>query len=353
MPGSTHGGKKTLLMVQVLRAVAVMMVVGYHISDLLTTRLGVKHFYFVNGSAGVDIFFVISGVVMVISSQSIAKGQRPGRTFFARRLERIVPLYWIATTLKLVILYAAPRMASEVPGSLWHDVRSYLFLPTLHGVRTFPVLTVGWTLNYEMLFYAFFGVALALRVPPLRVLLPTLGLIGVVACFMKPGSTGPVIYEDRIVFAFLYGVVLGQVVIAGKVPGRIWSTALMLVGFVLLFTVEPTFTVTRVVAWGLPALAVVAGAIGLESSIGRFVPGWLLEIGDASYAIYLFHGFVLSALGILIGRAGFGRDSSIELAIVFGVALSVLVGIGVYRVIEVPLRSYFRPRRGRAVPANV
>jgi peptidoglycan/LPS O-acetylase OafA/YrhL len=349
MPVPRPDEKKTLLMVQVLRAVAVLMVVGYHVSNLLATRLSVKSYDFFNGSAGVDVFFVISGVVMVISSQSIAQGPRPGRTFFARRVERIVPLYWIATTLKLLILYATAGAAE----SLWHIFQSYLFLPALQGVRTLPVLTVGWTLNYEMLFYVLFAVALALRMSPLRVLLPTLGLIGMIACFKTPGSTGLVVYEDRIVFEFLFGVGLGQAVRAGKVPGRALSLVLVMVGFAFLFTIEPTFTVTRPVAWGLPALAVVAGAIGFESSIGRLVPGWILEIGDASYAIYLFHGFVLSLLGILIGRPGFGRGFSIALVVILGFVLSLLVGVGVYRAVERPLGSYFRQRRGRAVPANV
>lgn len=352
MAGRVRGEKKTFLLLQVLRAVAALMVVGYHISDLLKERLHLTHYLFINGSAGVDIFFVISGVVMVLSSRSIADGPKPGRSFFARRVERIVPLYWMATTLKLVAVGETPALMAEPVGSWRHVAASYLFLPTLHGVRGFPVLTVGWTLNYEMLFYVLFAVALGLRVPVLRVLLPTLGLIGLVSFFVRPGGTGLVVYEDRIVIEFLYGVVLGLAVMARKVPGRVWSAVLVLAGFAVLLTVQPTFTVTRVVAWGLPALGIVAGAIGLESTIGRLVPGWILEMGDASYAIYLFHGFVLSLLGVMLGRAGLSRTYLIALGVVCSALGSVVVGIGIYRGIEVPLARYFRQRRGRAVPAS-
>jgi peptidoglycan/LPS O-acetylase OafA/YrhL len=110
--------------------------------------------------------------------------------------------------------------------------------------------------------------------------------------------------------------------------------------------------VTRIVAWGLPALAIVAGAIGLESTIGSLVPEWVLEIGDASYAIYLFHGFVLSLTGVILERERLGRDYSILLALVFGVIGSIVVGVVIFRVIEIPLARYFKRRRGRAVPAN-
>jgi exopolysaccharide production protein ExoZ len=328
-------------------------VVVHHVSELLTERLHLTHFIFGNGSAGVDVFFVISGVVMVISSRSLAGCPDPGKMFLRRRVERIVPLYWMATTIKLCFVFAAPALVGSAPDSWWQILASYLFLPTFQATHSFPVLVVGWTLNYEMPFYALFAVALALRVPPLRVLLPTLGSVAAIAFLVGPGSTGMVVYEDSIVLEFLYGVILGQALLEGKVPGRVLSAALMLGGFAVLLAVHPTFAATRVVAWGLPALAIVTGAVGLEASLGPLVPAWLLETGDASYAIYLFHGFVLSLTGLVLARVGFGRVASIVIALVFGLFGSAVAGVGIHRAIEAPLASYFRERRaGRIVHAE-
>ena len=70
--------------VQYLRAMAALLVVGYHINS-----------YQVYLMSGVDIFFVISGFIMW---QSTRGGTSP-RQFLTNRLIRIVPLYWLVTFL--------------------------------------------------------------------------------------------------------------------------------------------------------------------------------------------------------------------------------------------------------------
>jgi peptidoglycan/LPS O-acetylase OafA/YrhL len=353
MQGVEQGeGERKLLLVQTLRAAAALLVVGEHISDLLAQRMRLTHFVFANGSSGVDIFFVISGLVMVVSSQPLVHRSNPGGTFFRRRLERIVPLYWIATTLALIFNFALPQLAANGRPALWRVVASYFFLPSARGTPVFPVLAVGWTLNYEMVFYVFFACALGLRVSPLRVLTPALGTIAVIAFLAKPGVPGVVVYEDRIVLEFLYGVVLGMAVVAGRVPGKFWSAVMAVSGFAVLLTMEPTFTMTRPLIWGIPALAIVAGAIGLERTVGQRVPGWILEIGDASYAIYLFHGFVLPVVGMALMRIGLSKSATVVLAVAAGMLGSTLAGVAIHRAIEVPMAGYFRQRRKPAVAAN-
>ncbi len=353
MQGAAQGnGERKLLLVQTLRAVAALLVVGEHITDMLTQRMRLTHYVFVNGSSGVDIFFVISGLVMMISSQPEAQRPNPGGVFFMRRLERIVPLYWIALTLMLALIFALPQLVMNARPQLWRVAASYLLLPTVRGTPVLPVLAVGWTLSYEMVFYVFFACALTLRVSPLRVLAPTLGTIAAFAFLAKPGVPGVVVYEDRIVLEFLCGVALGMAVLAGKVPGRILSAVMAVAGFAVLLTMEPTFKATRVLVWGLPALAIVAGAIGMERTLGQKVPRWILEIGDASYAIYLFHGFVLPLVGVVLMRAGLGKPASVGLAVAAGLVGSTLVGGVIHRTIEVPIAGYFLQRRKRVITVN-
>ena len=90
----------TFLTIQALRAVAALLVVLLHALETWGERVdpaapGVN---WENGASGVDIFFIISGFVMVISSQRLV--DRPGawRTFLQHRVIRIVPLYWLLTT---------------------------------------------------------------------------------------------------------------------------------------------------------------------------------------------------------------------------------------------------------------
>jgi peptidoglycan/LPS O-acetylase OafA/YrhL len=352
MPEAQREGERKLLLVQTLRAVAALMVVAEHLTNLLSQRMHLTSYIFSKGSAGVDIFFVISGLVMIVSSQSFAQKPHPARTFFQRRLERIVPLYWLATTLKLIIVFALPLLAADATPSLGRIIASYLFLPSTRGAPVFPALVEGWTLNYEMGFYILFACALFLRVPPLRVLLPTLGAIALIAFFAKPGAPGIIVYDDRIVLEFLYGVLLGMAIVADKIPAPLPSAILLILGFVPLFTLEPTLSFTRILVWGIPALAVVTGAVGLEQKLGHLIPAWLLEIGDASYAIYLFHGFALSAIGVALTHAGLGTTTTIALITILGFIASVLIGVVIHRIIEIPLATYFRRRRQNPMPAG-
>jgi len=104
-----------LLGVQALRAVAALMVVAYHAVDQWTThRAGyAPGDLWPNGSAGVDVFFVISGLVMTISVQRNAHRPHPAWSFARDRLIRIVPLYWIITTFKIAAVLALPALVAR------------------------------------------------------------------------------------------------------------------------------------------------------------------------------------------------------------------------------------------------
>jgi len=91
--------RPTYFLIQVLRAIAALMVVVFHTTTMLADRNALPVREWVNGASGVDIFFVISGFVMTVSSAPLRKSRHPARTFMARRIERIVPMYWLVTTL--------------------------------------------------------------------------------------------------------------------------------------------------------------------------------------------------------------------------------------------------------------
>jgi peptidoglycan/LPS O-acetylase OafA/YrhL len=73
-------------------------------------------------------------------------------------------------------------------------------------------------------------------------------------------------------------------------------------GFGLILILPMISENARALTWGIPAFFIVVGAVSLEPFVARAVPRWLLSLGDASYSIYLSHGFVLPALGLLVSR---------------------------------------------------
>ena len=350
--------KPSLLSVQILRGVAALLVVAHHCTMMVNERLGAgKGVAWNNGAAGVDIFFVISGFVMALSSQALVGRVHPAGTFLLRRVERIVPLYWLATTFKVVTLLAVPALAVNALGTPWHIVASYLFLPTLNPAgEPFPVLLVGWTLNLEMLFYLLFAVALMLHWRPLRVLAPVLLVLAIVRVILSavPHGVVPVVVTlaNPILIEFAFGLVLFKAWTEGlRLPQA--SAWLALAGgfFVIALVPWAALSLLRPIVWGLPALAIVAAGLSLESmaaSAASAAMRGMLRVGDASYSIYLSHTFVLPVAAFLLLRMHIQGIAGLVPGIVLGTLMSVAVGLGVYRWVELPIIKYFRMRRAAA-----
>jgi len=349
--------KPSLLSVQILRGVAALLVVAHHCTMMVNERLGAgKGVAWNNGAAGVDIFFVISGFVMALSSQALVGRVHPAGTFLLRRVERIVPLYWLATTFKVVTLLAVPALAVNALGTPWHIVASYLFLPSLNPAgELFPVLLVGWTLNLEMLFYLLFAVALMLHWRPLRVLAPVLLVLAIVRVILSavPHGVVPVVMTlaNPILIEFAFGMLLFRVWNEGlRLPQA--SAWLALAGGFLVIALVPwaALSLLRPIVWGLPALAIVAAGLSLESMAASAAMRGMLRVGDASYSIYLSHTFVLPVAAFLLLRMHIQGIAGLVPGIVLGTLMSVAVGLGVYRWVELPIIEYFR--RGRATAGD-
>ena len=348
------GGRERLRLVQVLRAVAALMVVAHHATILLEERMRAPNSIWLGGTAGVDLFFVISGFVMMLTSARMGRGVRAGGRFFVRRLERVAPLYWIVTTVKLVTMLLIPALAIHVLGTVWHVVASYLFVPSLGPTGTMePLVVVGWTLNLEMMFYVLVALALLFRAPVVAVVGAALVALTGLGFVSRLPSAVLHTWASPIVLEFCFGMLLAKAMRAGRLPGRWGSGVLLGAGwFVLLATPWAMVSAWRALVWGIPAAAVLAGALGLERTLGPRAPRWALEMGNASYSIYLSHGFVLPLVGVLLLRAELHAAVLKSAAIALSLLLSALVGELVYRAVELPMMLRFgRWRSVRALRA--
>ncbi len=353
---SSYSGKSrgTFLNLQALRAIAALMVVGEHCIYLWLSRaVGQPNANFwMNGAAGVDIFFVISGFVMTVSLPGLAKYAHPIRTFLHRRISRIVPLYWLATTLKLLLIVLLPRLALH-QGISWANVLgSYFFLPVANADGLVaPVIVVGWTLNYEMFFYLSFAIAMLFQKKTFGFLFVFLGGLASASFFSRPSWPAPTALASPMLLEFLFGVAIAQLAIHGRRPGRLVSWLALGIGFVAIMTVFPHLPYEsigsrwRFLIWGGPAAAIVIGAVGLEEFYGNSLPRWLISLGDASYAIYLIQTFVLPVVGVAIVRLGLHGNVALGVAILAGLPLSAIAGEIVHRFVEVPTLALLKNRR--------
>jgi exopolysaccharide production protein ExoZ len=281
---------KTLLSIQYLRGFAALAVVLFHAFQWTGAGFDI-------GAAGVDVFFVISGFVMWIAVQG--RPAAPG-DFLWRRFVRVAPSYWIATLALAVLAALWPRLLPQVRLQPAHLALSLLLVPHLDPVGLpFPLLPPGWTLIYEAVFYLVFAAALAAPARARFALviggLTALALLGFVFHPLYQLFANPSLLE------FAAGVWLGKAYAEARLPPRTIGWILLVAGlgaFVAMRLLGLHSDMWRNLIWGVPALAIVAGAVTLEAHGG--VRSWplLKRLGDASYSIYLAHWIVIALMGM-------------------------------------------------------
>ena len=339
--------------IQVLRAIAALAIVvhhGLHEADLVARNAG-GSFAWQNTlplEAGVDLFFVISGFVMVYASRDLFGSAGSILPFLRRRLARIVPIYWAATALFIALSFSGLAPLNRVPPSATEIAATLAFIPYLRpdGLMQ-PVYGLGWTLNYEMFFYCLFALALPLpreRAVPVVVfvlmLLVTLGQV------VPPSLTAPYFWTRSIILEFGFGMLIGHMALTGIRPTRAMAASLAAaaLGLLLLGRLYPWLLPDQALRYGLPAALLVMAALTFEGD-GKENAGLrvMTRLGDASYALYLLHPFVLRGLAVTFGGLLAGLSPLLFLFV--GVTLACITAMIVWRWFEKPVtRALQGPR---------
>src|ERR1700730_13801630 len=263
---------RKLLSIQALRIVAAGLVVVTHSTFYAFERLDRNFFVWQRGTRGVDIFFVISGFVMIYSSQKLLALPGGWKTFAERRIVRIVPLYWLITTLKVFILLVTTGLALHTKLSPITVICSYLFLPAknLDG-QIDPVVGVGWTLTFEMLFYFLFALALFLRINVFKFVGVILALLSIGAYFRQPSWPPIAFYLNSIVLEFFLGMLVAKACIKGIYFPQKTVFWLLACGFIFLLFPSPDWNLPKVLISGVPASLIVWSAASL-GTLENFIP---------------------------------------------------------------------------------
>jgi exopolysaccharide production protein ExoZ len=332
-------GSPILASIQALRAVAGWMVVGTHYCGTFSVASPswIQRAFLTHGAIGVDIFFVISGLVMGLTAS--APDTRP-RDFAARRLARIVPAYWFYTLVAALLITQAPAVMWNWGYSDELLVKSMLFVPVQNDAvgGLYPVLTVGWTLNLEMLFYLIVAAALFVR-GPLRWLWIATAMMAVQLVSS---------YHDTIIYEFLMGIVAAHLWKAGVLRGPSWQfIGLAIVAIVCLALTDSA--AARALELGVPSFLLVCACLGLEPYFTR--ARWVVHLGNHSYSVYLLHTLVI-AVAYDIHRAHRGH---VVLISVCALAAIALLGAASYHFLERPagrfVLRWLLPRRATTLSA--
>lgn len=337
-----------VISIQYLRGVAALMVVFHHLG-LQLRRLGYEGYWPTTLAYGVDIFFVISGFIMWITTQ---RGTTPMQ-FYRRRIIRIVPLYWLLTTLILLVVVLFPRAMYNSRLSPIHVISSYLFIPAVHPSQSemFPLLIPGWTLNYEIAFYAVFGLGL-LMTGTRRLIVISLALCTLVALpyvITVTPLTIAAFYSSSRLLEFVYGMALGWIFVRGVlIPTSLAWTAVL--AGVFLIAASETHPLPAVIG-GLPALLIVGGAVMTESARGIRSVASLHVIGNASYSIYLSHTIVLAFVLVVWMKLPLeGLPAGLFAFAAIALSAVVVVGVFLYSYVEKPILRIGGLRAFRITP---
>ncbi|MET3835921.1 exopolysaccharide production protein ExoZ [Brevundimonas sp. UYEF29] len=343
--------------VQALRFAAATAVVVTHAVDLAGTRLGLEtvltHGSLAGGTlenfgaVGVDVFFVISGFIIATTTQG-QTGVGAAGAFLWRRLRRVAAIYWLLSLPILIGMARGGTLSPEVA------VATFLFWPFSGLEMTFPALGPGWTLCFEMLFYAGFGLAI---VGGRRV---GWGLIGAYAAMLAAGLVvaAPVLrfWGAPIILEFLLGVGIAWVWRSAPRRLGVWAVWLAMLGFGLGLVFgyggiddvralnDPWNGLRRALIWGLPSALLVFGVVRTDRAPGRLSQAAAF-MGDASYSIYLVHVLVIRALGRMFesGMVALPGDAVVGLTVIASLAAGAVVHVWIER----PLLRLMTPSRHR------
>ena len=351
-----------LASIQILRGVAASLVVLHHFAHAIETYSKqeswiVKSGLGALGAAGVDLFFVISGFIMVYTTRNRV-GPQDALSFFYKRARRVFPLYWFWTTVLLLLWLANIALRSHT-FPLPYIAASYLLIPAYHGTTSHPLLDQGWTLSFEMLFYIAFATAMifvsnARRLVVVPVLLTATAVLG--ALLSSPSAMRDLL-TNSLIAEFVLGMLAAEIVVRMQAARAIarprspwWPLLLVGAGMLLMLATLaiPQGMYSRGLVWGIPSVLIVLGAALFNDSSRR---GLAVYLGDASYSIYLTHGFVALAFGTALQKVPVLQSLQPDGLILGATVATVLLTSLSYPLVEKPLLKLLsrgEPDRKRA-----
>lgn len=339
--------------IQMLRAVAALMVVAFHAASvwgpeayIVTAHKPLLAFLF--GHSGVELFFVLSGFIIAHAAERSGTGMNALASYARRRAWRIYPMVFVAAGFGLALLLSAKQ-----PVSADLVISSFTLLPL--GPQ-YPI--VLWSLSHELLFYAVFAtyfVAPRLTVP----LVIVLGIISAACCLTWPEAAAA---NPLRTLASPYNLLFGMGLLVQRAsamglpsPRHGW---LWLLAGLAVFGATASYDATMLQSlaeseaktaamhlltpsYGLGAALLLTGAVALPPASGR-ASRWLVTLGDASFSIYLFHTFGIQFMARVLLTSGWTEPYS---GFLMSATIGTLAGLGAWALIEQPLLGMGRSPR--------
>jgi exopolysaccharide production protein ExoZ len=329
------------------RGIAVLFLVIHHTLEAsVTARIGPRSPDWLTriGESGVDILFVVSGFLALYASFRPQNQPPAASSFLFRRLTRIYPFYWTCLVGFIAIWFAGFLHSRDLTAGA--IVKSLLLIPSED-----TLMGLSWVLSYQVFFFLIFSATLPLRSRDASLTIGSglLMLVLAVANLLPQGDLRD-FFARPIIIEFCFGMLAARLFLVRNEQAPV-ATYWSLLAFAVL-AIAPSFVpspdaagapgLSRIVYWGLPA-ALLAITFASQKPRGSLSSRLGLLLGNASYAIYLAHFFVMIVYLKLLKETHLG-DRSQTFIIPLVVAICIIAGLVAHFGIERPLQMLARSR---------
>lgn len=350
-----------------LRGIAAVMVMIFHKRESLNTAsVPFGELFFGAAAMGVDLFFIISGFIMVMVTERKPSKLAPGKTawhFFVNRVTRILPLYYFSILLFYALAWHGTAFLHDAK-SLENIGKSFVFVPVdflkVAPFYGYAAVTVGWTLNYEMFFYLLLTVCLLFGKYRYTVFASVILVLLFLVPFAFKGNisldahhhyhfalgylnlmTNPIIWD------FILGMLLGAWFVYRKPH---WDKKV----YWVLLSVFSVWVAVNLLAkwngghgvthWALPLLGLVATLVFYENQYGGCIPKWLLFFGKISFSLYLLHPVAQYETQYLFNNYGLGKWNGTPVYILTSSILAIAAATVTQYLIENHFSNFLKKR---------
>lgn len=321
---------------QILRGISALLVCCFHFRDTINfPGLKIGETLFSKGSIGVPVFFIISGFIMAFTTQKINFSTKPFQQitlFYKRRIIRIVPLYYLLT------------FAAMIPGGtfllyfhgqgLYELIHSLLFIPTK---KDFPVLFLGWSLNFEMFFYLIFGLSLFFKEKRYHFIVAFFILTSVIGYFFRFDSPYLKMVTHSLnlyfVVGILFALLLNKVTISKNLAALLSVAGIGSFILVLLSIIPIDNDMIKLTIISLFVFSFLSFDYVFHFKGNKF----LIFLGDISYSLYLSHPFV----GIILKKMKIEGYLNIPFFLL-KIILVIIVASLLYHFVEKKITNYLK-----------
>ncbi len=302
------------------------------------------------GQSGVDLFFVISGFIMITITQKAGKENNPV-DFLIHRFARIYPNYWFYFFITFAIFLVQPSLVNASQGNHFDFFRSLFLIPAV----TLPLVLIAWSLIYELYFYLVFALLIAIKRWAFTIaLFLWLALLLIINLFSNPAHE-PILklVTNPYPIEFILGA-FSAIIISKPFIKKIPATAFFILAAAVVIALPFLFShfyatdgihglLAQTLVFGLAYSLLVIAFVAIEQIARKNFPAFLVKLGDISYTIYLSHLLILGAIGRIWSLYFQHPDSAWDNLIVFPLMLVCIIvySLIAYRLIEKPSYSFF------------